>query len=136
MAPAVSLAPVVSAAVFDDSWADSLRGGVPPVPPDGGGPLVALARLPPDGSGRVLKPRASRERTPPPKSRTAFAIGDFVVIRGLALRAELNGNCGTIIGFGASDDRIAIKLVSSECIRVKEANIQLQGKGTSRASSS
>ena len=106
-------APTVAADGTDDSWADSARGGGPP----------ALAKTSTAPARRELKLRPSRERTPPPRSRTRFAIGDFVEVFVLAKRTELNGACGSIIETGG---RIAIKLVSSKSVRVKPENIKFK----------
>ena len=127
----------VSAVEFDDSWADS-DVGVVRLSRWQNAPAPVVAPPVSGGAGRELKLRTSRERTPPPKSRMGFAIGDFVEVIRLEKRSELNGTCGTIIELGGNVDRVAIMLVSSGCIRVKKENItsKLQDKGACRTSSS
>jgi len=123
---AAAAAPSYVNGMLDDSWADNVGGGVLPQVLADAPPFPALALASPGASRRVLVQRVSRERTPPPRRSLHLGIGDFVKIKGLEKRAELNGVCGSVIEPVADDCRVAVKLVTSECIRVKESNLTVQ----------
>jgi hypothetical protein len=116
--------PFCASGMIDDSWADQVGDGVPPHVLADAAPFPASTPASSGGPGRVLAQRVSRERTPPPRSQKQIAVGDFVKIKGLERRTELNGTCGSVIEC-AADGRFAVQLVSSERIRAKESNLTL-----------
>ena len=117
--------PFSASDLLDDSWADHVGDGVPPIVLADAAPLPAAAPPSSGGPRRVLAQRVSRERTPPPRAERDFDIGDFVKIRGLERHTELNGTCGSVIERAGDDQRFAVRLVSSECIRAKGSNLTL-----------
>lgn len=91
-------------------------------------------------SGRSLKLRTSRERSPhrsslPPSSASpsssipstsGFVVGQSVLLFDLVSRADLNGKIGTVRSFDASDSRYAVDVVGSAApVRVHSKNIKV-----------
>ena len=70
-------------------------------------------------SARVLKPHASRERSPPPRASHQPRLGGSYTLQGLTSQPSLNGTAVVITDHSEARDRWAARLGSGKVLWVK-----------------